>query len=200
VTSVVPVVPGAPAAPTLPAPKENKETSLSQRARVIVRAPMDVQIEANGTPITRQSTEQRFNTPVLQPGQMYAYEFTASAMIDGQKVTRNKNIRVQAGQDTEVDFTDMVSTKSGSNRARLTVHVPKDAKLFVDDVLCPMSDTVRSFDTPQLDRGRSYYYILKATAVRDGKTVEQSQRIVLEAGREVKVEFKDLSAVQTASR
>ena len=63
----------------------------------------------------------------------------------------------------------------------------------------PQTSAVRSFQTPKLEPGRSYFYTLKADVVRDGRTVSASKRVTVEAGKEATVEFSDL-LVQQARR
>jgi uncharacterized protein (TIGR03000 family) len=66
----------------------------------------------------------------------------------------------------------------------------------VDNVFCP----VRSFNTPELEPGRRYFYTVRAETVRDGRTVVQSRRIILSAGQEVNVSFSDENQPQTVQR
>ncbi len=75
---------------------------------------------------------------------------------------------MRAGQTSAADFTKL--TTQGKDAARVTVKLPADARLYVDGVPCPLTSATRSFDTPELDAGRSYYYTLKAEVVRDGET------------------------------
>jgi uncharacterized protein (TIGR03000 family) len=82
--------------------------------------------------------------------------------------------------------------------ARITVHLPADAKLMVDGVECPLASDTRAFDTPKLAPGQQYYYTVKAELVRDGKTRTETKRIIFEAGRKIDVEFT--LPVETASR
>jgi uncharacterized protein (TIGR03000 family) len=88
-----------------------------------------------------------------------------------------------------VDFTDM---STGGSPARVRVKLPADADLFVDGVRVPLTSEVRSFQTPKLEAGRSYYYTLKADVVRDGRTVSASKRVTVEPGKETTVEFANL--------
>jgi uncharacterized protein (TIGR03000 family) len=87
-----------------------------------------------------------------------------------------------------------------SQAAQVTIHVPADAKLFIDDVVCPLTSDTRSFTTPKLKQGQKYFYDVKAEVLRDGETVAETQRVVLEAGKEVSVTFPRLTAVATAQR
>jgi uncharacterized protein (TIGR03000 family) len=74
-----------------------------------------------------------------------------------------------------------------STTARVTIALPADARLWVDNVVCP----VRSFTTPQLEPGRKYFYTLRAELVRDGRTVAETRRIIVSAGQETNVSFND---------
>jgi uncharacterized protein (TIGR03000 family) len=70
--------------------------------------------------------------------------------------------------------------------ARVVVHLPADAKLWVDHVACPLPGTVRSFDTPNLTPGAQYAYTL-TVETPDG--VRENRRITMSAGRVVDVDF-----------
>jgi uncharacterized protein (TIGR03000 family) len=95
---------------------------------------------------------------------------------------------------------DETSEATGNGPTQVTIHLPADAKLFIDDVVCPLTSDTRSFTTPKLQPGQKYFYDLKAEVVRGGETVTQTQRVVLEAGKEVSVTFPQLPAVATAQR
>jgi uncharacterized protein (TIGR03000 family) len=86
--------------------------------------------------------------------------------------------------------------ETSSSSARVTINLPAEARVWVDNVYCP----VRSFDTPTLEPGRKYFYTVRAEVVRDGQTVVQSRRIILSAGEAVNVNFSDNNEPQTVSR
>jgi uncharacterized protein (TIGR03000 family) len=81
--------------------------------------------------------------------------------------------------------------------ARITVQLPADAKLFVDNTPCPLKSDRRSFQTPALEQGRKYYYTLRMEVERDGQTMVRSQRVVMTAGQEVNVQLGDSQLAQT---
>jgi uncharacterized protein (TIGR03000 family) len=87
--------------------------------------------------------------------------------------------------------TTLVSARAQA--ARVTVQLPADARLFIDNVACPLTSSTRSFNTPALQQGRDYYYTLRAEVTRNGQTRVQSQRVTVAAGRHVRVEFNNLS-------
>jgi uncharacterized protein (TIGR03000 family) len=78
--------------------------------------------------------------------------------------------------------------------------MPEDARLYVDDVPYPTIQEKITFDTPALSPERTYYYTLKAEAVRGGKVYRDIRRVDLIAGRETRVAFKELASVQTVQR
>jgi uncharacterized protein (TIGR03000 family) len=184
----------APATRSLPAPAATN----SNAATVTIKAPTDVRVSVDGQDTERTSSEETFTTPDLQRGRTYQYVFQAEATRDGKKITLTKRVTVQAGGQSEVDFSDLAAP--AADVAKVTVMLPNDAKLFIDGVECPLTSNPRIFETPRLEAGRQYYYTLKAEVVRDGRTKADSRRVVVEAGRTTQVEFKDLEAVQSASR
>ncbi|MFN4260991.1 MAG: TIGR03000 domain-containing protein [Gemmataceae bacterium] len=81
----------------------------------------------------------------------------------------------------------------------MTVQLPADAKMYIDDQLANLSTGTRTFRTPELERNRDYYYDIKVEAVRDGQTVSDSKRVVVRAGQQARVRFDDPQAT-TVSR
>src|SRR5262245_43930035 len=62
------------------------------------------------------------------------------------------------------------------DRARLLVEVPADAKLFIDDQATRATSSVRTFRTPNLQAGQTYYYILRVELERDKETHSETRR------------------------
>jgi uncharacterized protein (TIGR03000 family) len=121
-------------------------------------------------------------------------EAEADAIRDALRKLRQKK---KAPEETQTSGT-LVST--APQAARITVYLPADAQLYVDNVFCPLTSSTRSFPTPPLQPGREFYYTLRAEVLRDGQTRVQSQRVVVGAGRQVSVEFNDFGPVRTAQR
>ncbi len=198
--AAAPVAPVAPATPTLPAtPKkvEPKSTSLGNAAAVVLKAPTDVELSVEGQLIPRTAAVEVFRTPELDPAFSYTYTFKAKVVRNGKAVAFTKQVPVRAGQSSEADFTKLAT--EGKDVAKVTVKLPADARLYVDDVLCPLTSETRTFDTPALEPGRSYFYTLKAEFIRDGDTRTATKRVTVEAGKQVTVEFQD-RPVQAVSR
>jgi uncharacterized protein (TIGR03000 family) len=184
----------------LPDPKKEKDNTM---ARVLLKAPLDVQIKVDGQLTERTEVEQAFPTPKLEPGMTYSYTVTAEAIRDGKTVTASKKVRVMAGEEAQVDFNDLAAEaaeQATNSVAQITVNVPQDARVYVDGTLVPDAAATKTFATPELKAGKSYFYDLKAEVVREGKKTSETRRIYVEAGQKVNVEFKKLADLQTASR
>jgi uncharacterized protein (TIGR03000 family) len=101
---------------------------------------------------------------------------------------------------------DMTTTPSGEklkqptpdketmapSRAKLIVELPPDAKLYIDDLPVSKTSEVRSFSTPALEPGQSYYYMVRAEVIRDGKPVTQTRRVIVRGGQTARANFKDM--------
>jgi uncharacterized protein (TIGR03000 family) len=194
VASAAPVV----TTPSVPLPPPMQKVS-ANAATVVVKAATDVKITVDGQDTPRNAAEETFSTPELEPGRTYHYVFKAEAVRDGKPVSLTRTVTVQAGKRSEADFSELGATVP-ADVAKVTVRLPEDAKLFVDGTPCPLTSAVRTFETPKLEPGRQYYYTVKAEQVRDGQTRSDSRRVVVEAGKESVVEFKDLPVVQAVRR
>ena len=194
--AVVPVTPVVPVQPKQPEQKK-KTTSLGNSAEVVVKAPVDAQLSVEDRDVVRTAAEQTFRTPELQPGYSYTYTFKARVVREGKTVSYTKQVKVHAGESATADFTKLAA--EGKDIARITVKLPADAKLYVDGTLCPLKTELRSFTTPELDAGQKYYYTLKAEVVRGGETRTARKRVIVEAGKDVAVEFAELPLL-TVSR
>lgn len=82
--------------------------------------------------------------------------------------------------------------------SRIIVSLPADAKLFVDNVECPLVGGVRAFNTPNLDPSRVYMYTMRVELARDGQTMRDAQQITIVPGVDVQVNFNNIT--QTAAR
>jgi uncharacterized protein (TIGR03000 family) len=110
---------------------------------------------------------------------------------ENDKNNNNKN-------DDDNNKDDEVSIRS--DRAMVVVHLPRDAKLYVDSVFCPLTSDKRSFQTPRLEPGRRYYYTLKVEVVRKGKPVKESRKVYVTAGKKVSVDFGEMTTVSTVKK
>lgn len=164
------------------------------RAKVVTNLPEDAKLYVDGERVGFHT----FHTPPLQPGQRYFYTLRAEAKRNGEMVSETRQVIVEAGRTSQVAFGSF-DTANRAASAQVTVHLPEEARLYVDGQLVPLRSTKRTFSTPKLEAGRRYYYTLRAEIVRSGETIADSQRVIVEAGKEVEVRFDRLNA-QVVSR
>jgi uncharacterized protein (TIGR03000 family) len=75
------------------------------------------------------------------------------------------------------------------NAARLTVRLPANARLWVEDYQVQQTGPVRVLTTPTLQPGQPYYYTLKAQWDDNGRPVTQERTAQFQAGGDTTVDF-----------
>jgi uncharacterized protein (TIGR03000 family) len=72
----------------------------------------------------------------------------------------------------------------------LYVTLPADAKLIVDGTPTVSTSESRVFVSPSLAPGKTFYYVLKATVVRGGKTETVTKMVAVRAGEDTHVNIE----------
>jgi uncharacterized protein (TIGR03000 family) len=80
------------------------------------------------------------------------------------------------------------------NRARLIVDLPSDATLYIDDHKMTTNTSHKVFNTPALETGETYYYMVRAEVMKDGAPVSATKRVIVKPGEEIVANFKDMAA------
>ena len=91
------------------------------------------------------------------------------------------------GKDTDKTGQGTLSSTS----AKLVVELPANAKLYVDDVLVQAAAGVQTFNTPALEPGKAYFYLVRIEMMRDGQPLSETRRIIVRAGQVARAGFKD---------
>jgi uncharacterized protein (TIGR03000 family) len=78
-------------------------------------------------------------------------------------------------------------------RAYLSVDVPADAKVWVNDQLMPQTGTVRQLYSPPLTSGQSYTYEIRAQWFEDDRPMERVRQVQVHAGDRFTVNFMSLN-------
>jgi uncharacterized protein (TIGR03000 family) len=178
---------------------EGVEASATQPATVVVKADPAVEIKVNGQITARRFAEESYQSPALVPGRSYTYTVVASLTREGKTISQTKEITVQAGRRSEVDFTSLGTATTETESASVTVVLPEGARLTVNDVVVTATGK-QTFQTPKLEKGKSYFYTVMAELNRDGRTVTDTRRVDVTAGKAVTIDFTTSSSVLTASR
>jgi uncharacterized protein (TIGR03000 family) len=83
--------------------------------------------------------------------------------------------------------------------AVITIFLPPGAKLSIDGRAVSAAG-VKTFVTPELERGCNYFYEVTVEVDRDGKPAVEKRRLVLHAGDTVHADYRDLGGGMTAKR
>ncbi len=87
-----------------------------------------------------------------------------------------------------------VSNQTTTAPAKLAISLPADAKLYVDGQLTTSTTENRTFTTPALQSGLTYFYDLKAEITRDGLTHTENKRVIVRSGDNIRTSFNVLEA------
>jgi uncharacterized protein (TIGR03000 family) len=88
---------------------------------------------------------------------------------------------------------------SATAPATIVVTLPEEAALTINGDATVSTSGTRTFLSPALEKGKSYFYTLKARAVVDGATRELTRQVRVHAGERTDVRL-DFGATATASR
>jgi uncharacterized protein (TIGR03000 family) len=83
-----------------------------------------------------------------------------------------------------------------TSTAKLYVTLPADAKLTIDGSPTVSTSESRVFESPSLTPGTTFFYELKATVVRDGKTETVTKKVGVRAGEDTRVKI-DIPEAET---
>ena len=103
-----------------------------------------------------------------------------------EKVKKKTNL--EEGKKTEMP-----------TRAIVRIEVPVGGKLFVDGNHIKTAAGTRSFQTPALKQGETYFYDIRIEIHHDGVIAADERRVVIQPGQDVAVDFPSLRARATTT-
>jgi uncharacterized protein (TIGR03000 family) len=93
---------------------------------------------------------------------------------------------------------DLRGTPTGMAPALLVVTLPAGTKLLVENAETESTSATRRFESPPLEPGKDFYYVLKAELVEGGQVLTITRQVLIRAGQETHV-FLDFSERADAS-
>jgi uncharacterized protein (TIGR03000 family) len=176
-------------------------------ATVVVSLPHDAKLYVNGLLTDLTSSRREFSSPPLKVGQVYEYKLEARIERDGQVYSEKAKLKVEAGKESQIAFSEQTILASSSvspkrlvsmkptdsnveKPAVLLVTLPDDAKLFIDGVPRDWKAAEGEFRTPPLKPGQDYNYMFSAEVIRNGERTQLFQTVTARAGKESSVIFE----------
>jgi uncharacterized protein (TIGR03000 family) len=182
----IPNIPGESPAPPL-AGAAGGYSVPPNAALIVVTMPPDGRLLANGQPIAGTGSVRVFQTPPLEPGREYDYEIQISLERGGKKYEpKEVTKKFRAGERVNVEFGE--PGPMGGTSARFTIRMPGGSSLTVEGRPVSLADG-SSFQTPPLEKDRTYYYTLELEVWRGGQRETLTRNVAFRAGESVKVDF-----------
>jgi uncharacterized protein (TIGR03000 family) len=113
--------------------------------------------------------------------------------IDKMQGTLNKmekvfnDPKIQKAIEKTIASGGAIPSDPSRSAATITVQLPSDAQVYMDDYDCGLTSDGQTFDTPALQPNKSYYYVVRAKLQHNGQ--ELRQRVNVVAGANVTVDF-----------
>src|SRR5262245_41281784 len=76
-----------------------------------------------------------------------------------------------------------------SDSARINIHVPPHARVFFDGAPTWQPGEFRKFVSPPLESNRTYTYEIRAEWTENGGTAEETRKLEVRRGQELKIDF-----------
>jgi uncharacterized protein (TIGR03000 family) len=77
------------------------------------------------------------------------------------------------------------------NKAHIWLRVPISAEIWVNGVKTKQTGESRYFYSPPLVLGKKYSYEMRVRWMEDGKAVEKTQRILVQAGETIRRDYME---------
>jgi uncharacterized protein (TIGR03000 family) len=88
---------------------------------------------------------------------------------------------------------------SAGEVAMVIIAAPEGVRVTVNGKAIAMKSAEEKFITPELEPDANYSYLVTAEAVRDGQVVSKTRKVMVKAGLESRVDFRELAAAPVGS-
>ena len=95
----------------LEAAAASRSLTTPAQASVVVALPKDASFFIDDKPWTLDPANNTFRTPALEPGYRYTYVLRAEVKRDGKTLTETRRVSVLPGQESKVEFTDLLAPR-----------------------------------------------------------------------------------------
>jgi uncharacterized protein (TIGR03000 family) len=202
-----PPAPGAGGAvPTTPQPAVGPEggapptppSASATEAEIFVSLPEDAKVFVNDLATSSTGAQRHYVSRGLQSGQLYSYKLRVEYQRDGQPVTEDKLVRLQAGRTVKLAFGEQATQQAATE---LKLHVPADARVTLAGAETEQTGEVRSYESSNLKPGQKWDgYLVRVELEKDGKTLVEERTIDIEGGKSYELTFEMTGgATQVAS-
>ena len=145
---------------------------------------------SGGTLLYRRAPRRLYYTPpTVVPTPAPSKEPTAAPEKPAAKPAETPQ---EAPEKPAKDSADQANRNAG--KATFDIQVPEDARVFVNDIATKTPGENRRYVSHGLKTGYRYTYRVRAEVIRNGKAIQQTQTVKLQAGQTGVLNFETLSS------
>jgi uncharacterized protein (TIGR03000 family) len=124
-------------------------------------------------------------------GYGYGYGYSSNTVSSAGSVANaaNSTNRLGATQSLATDWNINATTPVDSRSIQLTINVPEDARVIINDRPTTTEGGERTYVVRGAQAGTSYTFVVRAEFDRDGRTSTETKEIVLRAGQSSALAF-----------
>ena len=200
------------------------ENCAADEAVLVVRLPEDARLFVNDRATTTTGAVRHFVDRKMDKGRPHRYRLRAEVTIGDRTARADRVVHLLAGEalDVNIEFgpesldghptpaddaqdepptEDAVELPGNAPVTTIVLHVPEDARVFLEDVETTETGTVREFHSTHLSAGQEWTdYAIRVVAERDGRMVSREKKINLIAGetRELRFDLDGPATVESA--
>ena len=179
-------------APAVPA-DGSATRSVDDAGTIVVQVPANAKVFVNNVLTKSTGTERTYVSHGLVFGNTYTYKLRVEYMQNGKLVRENRNAKITAGGSATFAFGAIDNKEQIANKpvsTKLTLNVPKDAKVYLSGNLTSQTGEVREFTSKRLTSGKTWKnYTIRVDHKVNGQLVTQQKTIDLASGASKELTF-----------
>ncbi len=171
-------------------------TSTTGNTSIKVALPEDAKVYVNDALTTSTGAERSYLSRGLRQGMTYSYKIHVVYEKDGQTVSENKLVKLNAGETVSLTFGQAEAEAMAESQAdepvktEVKVQVPEDATVFLSDSPTKQTGKLRIFSTSKLAAGEQWEdYTVRVEVVRNGQTLVREKKLKVEGGGSYELAF-----------
>ena len=171
-------------------------TSTTGDTSIKVALPEDAKVYINDALTTSTGAERSYVSRGLRQGMTYSYKIRVEYEKDGQTISENKLVKLNAGETVSLTFGQAEAEAMAESQAdepvktEVKVQVPEDATVFLSGSPTKHTGKLRIFSTSQLAAGQEWEdYTVRVEVVRNGQTLVREKKLKVEGGGSYELAF-----------
>ena len=164
--------------------------STTSNSSIKVTLPENAKVYVNDSLTTSTGAERSYVSRGLRQGMTYSYKIRVEYEKDGQTVSEDQQVKLNAGETVSLGFGQAESQADEPVQTEVKVQVPEDATVFLSGLPTKQTGKLRIFNTSQLAAGQQWEdYTVRVEVVRNGQTLVREKKLKVEGGGSYELAF-----------